>query len=95
MAPSITFSGRRLVMLLRLKLLRLSRGLRQEQVATFLGVPRPHVSEIENGVRNPSARELAGLARLFDCAAEKLLDPVIDTLLDQAETSATDRGVRR
>lgn len=62
----------------RLKFLRITRGLRQAQVATRLGIPRPHVSQIENGMRNPTARQLATLARIFNCPADTLMEHVVD-----------------
>lgn len=62
----------------RLKFLRLTRGLRQEQVAAIIAVPRPHISQFENGVRNPNGRQLTALARLFNCPPDQLLDHVMD-----------------
>jgi transcriptional regulator with XRE-family HTH domain len=53
--------------LLRLKFLRMSRGLHQQQIATLINVPRPYVSNFENGVRNPTPKQLAALARVFNC----------------------------
>lgn len=41
-------------------------GLSQAQVAKFLGIHRPSVSEIEAGNRRVSVEELARLAELFD-----------------------------
>ncbi len=40
-------------------------GLRQEQVAKHLGIPRTGVSEFEKGKRSVSALELKKLARLY------------------------------
>lgn len=40
-------------------------GLKQEQVAQHLGIPRTGVSEIEKGKRNVSALELKKLAHLY------------------------------
>ena len=40
-------------------------GLRQEQVAQHLGIPRTGVSEFETGKRNVSALELKKLAHLY------------------------------
>jgi transcriptional regulator with XRE-family HTH domain len=59
--------------LLRIKFLRLSRGLTQEQVGDRLGISRTHVSLIENGRFNPTPPEIAGLVQLFDCPADQLL----------------------
>jgi transcriptional regulator with XRE-family HTH domain len=62
--------------LLRIKFLRLSRGLTQDQVAEHLGICRPHVSLIENGRLNPNAEELAALVRLFQCPADRLMQRI-------------------
>lgn len=62
--------------MLRIKFLRQSRGLRQHQVADYLHIPRPHVSQIENGVRNPTTVQLNALARFFNCPAHELLQRV-------------------
>lgn len=40
-------------------------GLKQDQVATHLGIPRTAVSEIEKGKRSVSALELKKLAHLY------------------------------
>lgn len=45
-------------------------GLKQEQVATHLGIPRTGVSEIEKGKRNVSALELKKLAHLYQCSVQ-------------------------
>lgn len=64
--------------MLRLKFLRMSRGLRQEQIADLLDIPRPHVSQIENGVRNPRPRDLAALGRIFNCDPARLFEHVTE-----------------
>jgi transcriptional regulator with XRE-family HTH domain len=83
--------SRRLV-LLRLKFLRMSRGLRQEQIAALCRIPRPHVSQIENGVRNPNPRELAALARVFHCPPEHLLDRISEPSLNPGAESGEVRS---
>ena len=45
-------------------------GLKQEQVAKHLGIPRTGVSEIEKGKRNVSALELKKLAHLYQCSVQ-------------------------
>jgi transcriptional regulator with XRE-family HTH domain len=40
-------------------------GLKQEEVARHLGIPRTAVSEIENGKREVKVQELQKLARLY------------------------------
>lgn len=49
----------------RLREAREAAGLSQEDVAQKLGVPRPAVSQIENGHRRVEALELARLAKLY------------------------------
>ena len=61
--------------MLRIKFLRMARGLRQHQIAKKLAIPRPHVSQIENGVRNPN-KQLAALSRVFGCPADKLFEHI-------------------
>jgi transcriptional regulator with XRE-family HTH domain len=50
----------------RLRQAREDRGLSQEEVAQRLGLPRPAISQIENGHRRVEALELARLAKLYD-----------------------------
>lgn len=49
----------------RLRQAREEKGLSQEEVAQHLGIPRPAVSQIENGHRRVEALELARLAKLY------------------------------
>jgi transcriptional regulator with XRE-family HTH domain len=49
----------------RLREARESAGLSQEDVAAKLGLPRPAISQIENGHRRVEALELARLAKLY------------------------------
>ncbi len=49
----------------RLREARESKGLLQEDVASYLGVPRPAISQMENGNRKVDAIELARLAKLY------------------------------
>jgi transcriptional regulator with XRE-family HTH domain len=49
----------------RLREARESAGLSQEQVAQELALPRPAISQIENGHRRVEALELARLAKLY------------------------------
>lgn len=49
----------------RLKEAREYIGLKQEQVATYLGIPRTAISDIEKGKRTVSAIELKNLAHLY------------------------------
>lgn len=61
----------------RLRSLRLERGLTAQAVADRIGVAFPRVFEWESGVVSPSIRNLKALARVFAVAPAELLD--IDT----------------
>lgn len=76
------------------------RGLSQEEVARYLGVPRSAVSLIESGTRRVSAEELSRLAKLYQTTMESLTgqsseasEPESVRLLARAtaELSPTDR----
>lgn len=56
----------------RIKEEREYRGLSQEDVARYLGVPRSAVSFIESGARPVSAEELSHLAKLYQITIESL-----------------------
>ena len=57
----------------KLKMLRASRGLSQEQLAAELNVSRQAVSKWESGASDPSTSNLLALARLYGVSAEELL----------------------
>jgi transcriptional regulator with XRE-family HTH domain len=54
--------------------LRLKRGWSQEEYAEEAGIHRTYVSDIERGVRNPTATVIEKLARPLDVPAGRLLD---------------------
>ncbi|MFJ9521834.1 helix-turn-helix domain-containing protein [Kitasatospora sp. NPDC101801] len=58
----------------RIRAARRTRGLSQAQVARALGIPRPSVSDIEQGRRGVGAIELKRLATLLGTTADHLLD---------------------
>ena len=68
----------------RLKLLRIMRGLSQQQLAVLVKLDQPEISRIETGRVNPSPEELAVLSRVLDCPAEELLEHVSAAPLDDA-----------
>src|SRR5438132_180836 len=49
----------------RLREAREAKGLKQDDVANYLGVTRPAISQMENGNRKVDAIELARLAKLY------------------------------
>ena len=59
-----------------LKLLRIMRGLSQQQLAILVKLDQPEISRIESGRVNPSPEELAVLSRVLDFPAEELLEHV-------------------
>ena len=62
----MTADERRAEIAARIRDARKLAGLSQGQVAEFLGLHRPSISEIEAGNRRVLAEELARLAELFD-----------------------------
>lgn len=56
----------------KLKEFREYSGFSQEDVAKYLGIPRPAVSLIEAGTRRVEALELTKLAKLFQCSVDEL-----------------------
>jgi len=59
----------------RIKQVRESIGMSQQTLAEKLGVSRPSISQIENGVRKVCAEELKKLAGIFNLSVDALLDP--------------------
>lgn len=57
----------------RLKLLRKIRGLKQEEVADFVGIKRNTYSDWENGKTDPSLKKLLMLADLYSVPLDWLL----------------------
>ena len=56
-----------------LKKIRLSRGIKQVEIAKTLGVDRSFVSNIENGKTNPTLSTIAGLAKALGVSTNELL----------------------
>jgi transcriptional regulator with XRE-family HTH domain len=61
---------------LRLKFLRLERGLSQHQLAVLTNVRQSELSRIETGRGIPTTSELTALATVLECAADRLMDIV-------------------
>lgn len=57
----------------RLKELRMSKNLRQEQVANLIGVNKSAISTYENDIRQPSFEILVRLANLYRVSTDYLL----------------------
>ena len=58
----------------KIKQLRSHHGLSQQKLAEVLGVPRPAISQIENGIRSVTAEELIKLSKIFSLTVDSLLD---------------------
>ena len=57
----------------RIKALRETASRSQEEIAAYLNIPRPSVSQIENGQRFLSAIELAKLSEIFLVPIDQIL----------------------
>src|SRR4051794_7216119 len=57
----------------RVRGLRIRQGLKQEQVAAALEIPRSAVSMIESGLRSLASSELARLSQIYGWSAQELL----------------------
>lgn len=60
-------------MMLRLKELRLDKGLSQQNVADFLGVSQQAYANYESGKREPEYESLVKLSEFFDTTTDYLL----------------------
>jgi transcriptional regulator with XRE-family HTH domain len=58
----------------RLRVLREERGWTQQQLADLTGIGRVHVSELENGRREPGLRVLAMISKSLDISVSQLLE---------------------
>ena len=59
---------------LRIKELRKSNGLTQEQLAEKLGMDTPNLCRMENGTHFPQTKNLVKLAEIFDIDIKELFD---------------------
>ena len=76
----------------KLKTAREEAGLSQEDVAEKLGLPRPAISQMENGNRKVQALELARLAKLYGKSLADFADeePQDTSRLDALHRTAKD-----
>ena len=60
-------------------------GYSQDDLATYLSIPRPSISQIENGQRSVDGLELVKLAQLFEVSVDQLLigDPEGENSIDR------------
>lgn len=57
---------------------RTSRGITQKEIAERLGIPRPFVTQIENGERKIPVERLIQLADIFGCTLDELVGRNVD-----------------
>ena len=69
----------------RLRELRQSKGLRQEQVAKLIGVNKSAISTYENDIRQPSFEILVRLANLYRVSTDYLLGQTNTRSVDLSE----------
>ena len=75
----------------RIKLLRMIRGISQNEMAKALAISQTHLSNIENGRVPGSLKLLLKLRSIFGCRLEDLVDPECD----EAPVKANDKRMRR
>ncbi len=73
-----------------MKLLRVTRNIKQVDVEEATSIPNYRLSFLENARRSPTDKELKTLARFYDVDVEDLSG---DFVLDQATGSAVEGGV--
>jgi len=56
-----------------LKKIRLSKGVKQVEIARILGVDRSFVSNVENGKTNPTLSTITNLAKALGVSSDQLL----------------------
>jgi transcriptional regulator with XRE-family HTH domain len=61
-----------------LEILRLTRGVRQRELARKTGIIRNYLLQAESGTRNPQGDELARIAKFYGVPADDLLSHVAD-----------------
>jgi len=64
----------------RIRLLRISKGLNQKQLAGIVGITQPFLSDIEKGKRKPSIEVLQKLCDALGCSADYLLNRPNDSI---------------
>lgn len=79
----------------RLKALRNSQKLTQQQLADRIGVAKSVVSYYESGDRYPSYDVLVKIARVFHTSTDYLLDVSKETVIDVSGLSQDDIAVVR
>ncbi len=73
--------------MIRLKFLRIERGLTQRELADRTQINHSQLCLIESGRLNPRPQELARLADALGCLPERLLEHVIDPMRRSEEAT--------
>ena len=63
----------------KLKMMRKKTGLRQEQIADYLGVTQTFISKVETGERNLTVDQLESVANLYGYSLAAFADPEGET----------------
>lgn len=84
--PPLTGEDLRFILGLKLKTLRLQKGLTLQQVATRCGLSVSYLSEIEKGKKYPKAERLIVLARAVGASFDDLVSPQVDEELAPVKT---------
>ncbi len=63
----------------KLKMMRKKTGLRQEQIADYLGVTQTFISKVETGERNLTVDQLESVANLYGYSLAAFADPEEET----------------
>lgn len=76
----------------RIKRIRQNLGLSQQEVADYLNLHRPSISQIENGERDLSAYELSKMSELFGLPMEEIIDSVKTKDYKKPKSQKTHKG---
>jgi broad specificity phosphatase PhoE/predicted XRE-type DNA-binding protein len=78
----------------KIQKLRINKGYSQEEVAKFLHIPRPSVSQIEHGKRDISVIELAKLSEIFNLSPNELVQ-VVDKEKPPKQKSSQQKNIQK
>ncbi len=76
----------------KIRLLRMKKGLSQEELAEQIGVSRQSVSKWESGQTSPEISKLMKMANVFEISTDELLDPEIKEFRSGSNDSDHNQG---
>ena len=76
----------------KLRELRLSQNLTQEQVAMLVGTSKQQISTIELGMRYPNLQQLRRFSSIFHVSTDDLLNLKQDAVLDVSDLTLKQRN---